>query len=1134
MGVANNTPQAPQTQQVAVNFTASGLGKLKSQWADFAGNLLTPITVLAAGGTKAQAAWAGMKDVFLTKVLGPLGMVVGVATGFLLVTRNLVREWRAVGLQSAKAIETLTLQFKPLLGSLELAKKRAREVFAFSVKSPFQFGELAEGNKILQGLTQGALAGVKGMKLVGDAAAVAGAGFADTARYVGRLYDGLMSGRPVGEAGMRLQELGIITGQTRNQIESMQASNASGAEIWRVVERDILRAKGAMDALSESVEGLESTQADTQKQLEAGFGSGFLEGEKTAIKSATQVMERLTPVAQTLGENIGSVWNWFARLRAGVVDAVTAFPGFTTIVTGAAVALVGLAGAITAAAGGMLARFAAGVLSAAMANRQLAASAASATAAQAMQAGVTRGLTAAKTALATAVGLAKAGQYAEAAASLKSAAASTVAALRTNALAASQGLLRGALMLTAGAVRFVVGELAVMAAAMLANPIFLIAAALVAAGGAMIYFHNQSAKAREEIEAFDKATNSIGVNLEKMRRNIETIVDLRRAEAEATNQVAAAYGELRKAQEGEGNISVAQAQKRLDLALKAREAIRSTPKSALDKTESQVALADQQREGAKQAARSAAEFQAKSGETSEYGLAVGDYGRRVANADVAAKAMAEEARVAAEQERIQRQITDFTDRRAALAEQKAALEDKIAGYDKMDASSPDFGLSQRLAESSRIKLASVKRQLASMDDAEISGGAEKSQVALESESELARLKEQLKIHDELRGAVNDEADAQAKLAEAKDEARVNAAAELELVQRRVAVARGLAARAGVGDGFNRADAQRNIDRMEAERNDQLDPTKIEEARQRMAEAENRLIQARLDGESQIAGLRLRGYERDRALLEIEREKLKVAQQRGLVDDVAAARQSAVLDAQQAAMEKAGNEKGQELRDAYLIAGLNRREAEARRAGDKEKEAAMRAAADAVEDARTRREATREAEDVTATPEQRAAYVEAKTKEAKAARDAERKRQQEDESLARDKSRADQNSVAGDLKARALQLQGKSKEAKQAREDAARVQDEITRKEKQRAYRDQGFGANEADQMANKDVKSQQADRMMQELMGRKGFVVADSLAKVGGGGNVTGSDPATRLQERMVKLLEEVADNTKDNVETIR
>ena len=176
----------------------AGLGKMKAEWLDFMGNLMDPVLVLAAGGTKVQAAWAGIRGVMLTRVLGPLGMVAGAATSFLLVTRKLIGEWKTLGMTSSKEIERLTLQFKPLLGSMALAKKRAKELFTFGKDTPFEFPDVATGGKMLEALTRGALSTKKGMTLVGDAAAVAGVSFSEMSQNVGRLYDGLASGRPVG------------------------------------------------------------------------------------------------------------------------------------------------------------------------------------------------------------------------------------------------------------------------------------------------------------------------------------------------------------------------------------------------------------------------------------------------------------------------------------------------------------------------------------------------------------------------------------------------------------------------------------------------------------------------------------------------------------------------------------------------------------------------------------------------------------------------------------------------------------------------------------------------------------------------------------------------------------------------
>jgi hypothetical protein len=163
--------------EVELDYKSKGLGELKAKWADFGSDLLEPVVMLAAGATKAQAAWAGMRGVFESRVLGPLGLVAGASVGFLLTTKMLVGQWRTLGMTAAGALERMTLQFRPLLGSLDSAKERVKELQTFAVKTPFEIDEIVEANKMLQVLTQGALANEKGMTLVGDAASVAGQAF---------------------------------------------------------------------------------------------------------------------------------------------------------------------------------------------------------------------------------------------------------------------------------------------------------------------------------------------------------------------------------------------------------------------------------------------------------------------------------------------------------------------------------------------------------------------------------------------------------------------------------------------------------------------------------------------------------------------------------------------------------------------------------------------------------------------------------------------------------------------------------------------------------------------------------------------------------------------------------------------
>lgn len=148
--------------EAEVEFRPKGLAELRSKWADFAGDLLEPVVLLAAGATKAQAAWAGFRGIMENRVLGPLGLVAGVSVGFLATTRLLVAKWRELGMTAAGGLERMTLQFRPLLGSLERARERVAQLSRFAVKTPFELDEVTEANKMLETLTQGALANEMG------------------------------------------------------------------------------------------------------------------------------------------------------------------------------------------------------------------------------------------------------------------------------------------------------------------------------------------------------------------------------------------------------------------------------------------------------------------------------------------------------------------------------------------------------------------------------------------------------------------------------------------------------------------------------------------------------------------------------------------------------------------------------------------------------------------------------------------------------------------------------------------------------------------------------------------------------------------------------------------------------------
>lgn len=306
---------------------------------------LAGLLALATGSTKAQAALAGVGQAVATKLLGPLGLMAGLAFG---ATKSLIamtRAWGGMGLAGAARLETVQNQLRVLLKGLDAAKQRVRVLRDFAVESPFKLNDIVQGDRSLQSLTKGALATKDAMSMIGDAAAQAGSDFGTMAEHVGKLYDGLQAGRPIGDVLFRLQDLGVISGTARNQIEALQESGAGFNEVWRVVEGQLRRSAGTMNYTSRTLEGLQSTLEDTEDQMKATFSASFIEGQKAAVAANIETLQNLMPAVDGLGRGYGALVTvttvWTAQLAA----FVTRLPGAS-----AALEFLGRMAGVTAAA----------------------------------------------------------------------------------------------------------------------------------------------------------------------------------------------------------------------------------------------------------------------------------------------------------------------------------------------------------------------------------------------------------------------------------------------------------------------------------------------------------------------------------------------------------------------------------------------------------------------------------------------------------------------------------------------------------------------------------------------------------------------------------------------------------------
>jgi hypothetical protein len=197
-------------------------------------------------------------------------------------------------------LEQQGVAFKTLLGNAEAASRRMAELAKFAAQTPFELPEIVQASKVLQSLTNGALASGDGLRLVGDAAAATGRPLEEVAMWVGRLYAGLQSGTPVGEATLRLIEMGLISGTTARKLNDLAESGQGAGEAMTILRDTFGRLGGAMADQSQTFSGLLSTLKDTFNMALADIGKPLFDALKIGIAA-------LIPVIEDVGSKI-SAW----------------------------------------------------------------------------------------------------------------------------------------------------------------------------------------------------------------------------------------------------------------------------------------------------------------------------------------------------------------------------------------------------------------------------------------------------------------------------------------------------------------------------------------------------------------------------------------------------------------------------------------------------------------------------------------------------------------------------------------------------------------------------------------------------------------------------------------------------------
>ena len=217
--------------------------------------------------------------------------------------------------------EDLQAQFNPLLGGMDAAKKRMSELEQFAMVTPYQIEQVAAGSKVLQAFGGDAMSTGESLRLVGDAAAFAGIQYKEMANWIGRAYTGLKSGKPIGEAMQRLQELAVLSGDARVKIEELQKAGKR-KEAWKVLENSLRETSGTMKIMQGTLSGVWSTLVGRGKKAIRDMTSGSMDKLKNVIKNISNSLASLIKSGffEKLGNKVGSFFEKIMGLKVVVEE----------------------------------------------------------------------------------------------------------------------------------------------------------------------------------------------------------------------------------------------------------------------------------------------------------------------------------------------------------------------------------------------------------------------------------------------------------------------------------------------------------------------------------------------------------------------------------------------------------------------------------------------------------------------------------------------------------------------------------------------------------------------------------------------------------------------------------------------
>lgn len=215
-------------------------------------------------------------------------------------------------LKSAFSYETMTVQFKTLIGSMDEARSHMQMLKELGDTPPFSLDEFAKASRTMLVLSDGVLGLKTSLELVGDAAAATGQPIEQMAHEVARAYAVIRDGQPISRAVMGLKNMGAITPEVAAKLNDMQKAGATNVEMWHELESQLGRFKGAMEETEQTGDGLIGAIGSQWDNTVRAFGDSILDASKDGLGSLLNYLKQIN--------EDGTIEEW----AQGVADSVAA------------------------------------------------------------------------------------------------------------------------------------------------------------------------------------------------------------------------------------------------------------------------------------------------------------------------------------------------------------------------------------------------------------------------------------------------------------------------------------------------------------------------------------------------------------------------------------------------------------------------------------------------------------------------------------------------------------------------------------------------------------------------------------------------------------------------------------------